>query len=59
MSDTNAPDVRKIDRKELASGLLLILALFGIIHAVRTPRTTAFAAPEIADRRSDRQTVGV
>jgi len=25
MSDTNAPDVRKIDRKELASGLLLIL----------------------------------
>jgi putative tricarboxylic transport membrane protein len=25
MSDTNAPDVRKIDLKELASGLLLIL----------------------------------
>src|SRR6476619_6099626 len=25
MSDTNAPDVRKIDRTELASGLLLIL----------------------------------
>jgi hypothetical protein len=43
----------------LASGLLLILALLGIIHAVRTPRTTAFAAPEIADRRPDRQTVGV
>ena len=43
----------------LASGLLLILALLGIIHAVRTPRTTAFAAPETADRRSDRQTVGV
>jgi hypothetical protein len=43
----------------LGSGLLLILALLGIIHAVRTPRTTAFAAPEIADRRSDRQTVGV
>jgi hypothetical protein len=43
----------------LASGLLLILALFGMIHAVRTPRTTAFAAPENADRRSDRQTVGV
>jgi hypothetical protein len=25
MSDTNAPDARKIDRKEFASGLLLIL----------------------------------
>ncbi len=25
MSDTNAPDMRKVDRKELASGLLLIL----------------------------------
>jgi len=24
MSDTNAPDVRKVDRKELASGILLI-----------------------------------
>ena len=44
---------------DLASGLLLILVLFGIIHAVRTPRTTAFAAPEIAERRSDRQTAGV
>ena len=43
----------------LASGLLLILALLGIIHAVRTPRTTAFAAPETGNRRSDRQTVGV
>src|SRR5262245_11896325 len=43
----------------IAAGLLLILALFGILHAVRTPRTTAFAAPEIADRRSDRQTAGV
>ena len=43
----------------LASGLLLILALLGIIHAVRTPRTTAFAAPETVERRSDRQTAGV
>ena len=30
----------------LASGLMLILALFGFIHAFVTPKTKAFAAPE-------------
>jgi len=43
----------------LATGVLALLALLGFIHAVRTPRTTAFAAPEIADRRPDKQTAGV
>jgi hypothetical protein len=41
----------------LAAGLLMILALLGIIHAVRTPRTTAFAAPENASQRPVRETV--
>jgi hypothetical protein len=30
----------------LASGLMLILALFGFIHAFVTPKTKAFAAPD-------------
>ena len=30
----------------LASGLMLILALFGFMHAFVTPKTKAFAAPE-------------
>jgi hypothetical protein len=41
----------------LAAGLLMILALFGIIHAVRTPRTAAFAAPEPLTSRPARDTV--
>jgi hypothetical protein len=30
----------------LAAGLMLLLALFGFIHALVTPKTVAFAAPE-------------
>src|SRR5262245_9087793 len=43
----------------IATGVLALLALLGFIHAVRTPRTTAFAAPEPADRRPNRETAGV
>jgi hypothetical protein len=32
----------------LASGLLFILAIFGFIHALLTPKTQAFAAPDVA-----------
>jgi hypothetical protein len=43
----------------LASGLLALLALFGILHAVRTPKTTAFAAPETPATKPVRETAGV
>ena len=43
----------------LGSGLLALLTLLGIIHAVRTPKTVAFAAPDVAARRPERETVGV
>jgi hypothetical protein len=42
----------------IGAGVLLVLALFGFIHAVRTPRTTAFAAPETQSPRTVRETVG-
>jgi hypothetical protein len=35
----------------IGAGVLALLALFGLVHAVRTPRTTAFAAPEPAAKR--------
>jgi len=35
----------------LASGLVLILAMFGFIHAFVTPKTKAFAAPESVTTR--------
>jgi hypothetical protein len=34
----------------LASGLLFVLAILGFIHALRTPKTQAFAAPDTTDR---------
>src|SRR5262249_28006325 len=43
----------------LATGVLALLALLGFVHAVRTPRTVAFAAPEITDRRPAKQSAGV
>jgi hypothetical protein len=43
----------------LATGVLALLALFGLIHAFVTPKTTAFAPPETATRRTDKQTAGV
>ena len=42
----------------LGAGLLLVLALLGLLHAVRTPRTTAFAAPEALSPRPAREKVG-
>jgi hypothetical protein len=43
----------------IGTGVLGLLALFGMIHAVRTPKTIAFAAPEATDRRTDREPAGV
>jgi hypothetical protein len=40
----------------LAAGLMLVLGLLGLIHAVRTPKTVAFAAPE---QKGTRDPVGV
>jgi len=34
----------------IGSGVLLVLALFGFIHAFVTPKTQAFAAPPVSDR---------
>lgn len=42
----------------LGAGLLLVLALLGLLHAVRTPRTTAFAAPDALSPRPAREKVG-
>jgi len=41
----------------IAAGLLLILALLGLFHAVRTPGTTAFAPAETTSPRATRETV--
>jgi hypothetical protein len=35
----------------LAAGLMLLLGLFGLVHAYRTPKTVAFAAPEPGTNR--------
>jgi hypothetical protein len=43
----------------IGTGVLALLALFGLVHAVRTPKTVAFAPPQSADRRSTKETVGV
>jgi hypothetical protein len=43
----------------IATGVLALLALFGLIHAFMTPKTTAFAAPETATRSTTKQTAGV
>jgi hypothetical protein len=43
----------------LATGVLALLALFGLIHAVRTPKTVAFAAPQTTEARPVKQTTGV
>ena len=40
----------------LAAGLMFLLGLLGLIHAVRTPKTVAFAAPE---QKGTRDPVGV
>jgi hypothetical protein len=42
----------------IGAGVLLVLALFGFFHALRTPRTTAFAPPAPAERRT-KETAGV
>ena len=42
----------------IATGVLALLALFGLIHAFVTPRTTAFAPPETTTRTT-KQTAGV
>jgi hypothetical protein len=34
----------------IGAGVVLVLALFGFVHAFVTPRTKAFAAPEVPDR---------
>ena len=41
------------------AGVLGLLALLGMIHAVRTPRTVAFAPAENAERRPTKQAAGV
>jgi hypothetical protein len=43
----------------LATGVLALLAIFGLIHAFVTPKTVAFAAPESATRRPTKETAGV
>jgi hypothetical protein len=43
----------------LATGVLALLAIFGLIHAFVTPKTTAFAPPETATRRPTKETAGV
>ena len=43
----------------IATGVLALLALFGFIHALRTPTTVAFAAPQIPEARPTKQTAGV
>jgi hypothetical protein len=43
----------------IGSGLLLLLSLLGFWHAWRTPRTTAFAAPERSTDRSTREPADV
>jgi hypothetical protein len=42
----------------IAAGLLLVLALLGFLHALRTPATTAFAAPDRVQDREARQPIG-
>ena len=42
----------------VASGLMLILALFGFIHAFVTPKTKAFAAPEPGQSAIGRDSTG-
>jgi hypothetical protein len=34
----------------IGAGVVLVLALFGFIHALVTPKTQAFAAPPVSDR---------
>ena len=43
----------------IGAGVLGLLALFGMLHAVRTPKTVAFAPPQITDRRPTKETAGV
>jgi hypothetical protein len=43
----------------IGTGVLGLLALFGMLHAVRTPKTVAFAPPQITDRRPTKETAGV
>ena len=43
----------------LATGVLALLAIFGLVHAFVTPKTTAFAPPETATRRPTKETAGV
>jgi hypothetical protein len=43
----------------LATGVLALLALFGLVHAFLTPKSTAFAPPETATRTTTKQTAGV
>src|SRR5215510_11027630 len=43
----------------LATGVLALLAIFGLIHAFLTPKTTAFAPPETATRRPSKETANV
>ena len=38
---------------------MLLLAMFGFLHALRTPRTVAFAPPQNTDRRPTKETAGV
>jgi hypothetical protein len=43
----------------LGSGLLFVLAIFGFWHALRTPKTQAFAAPDPIPATTDRPPVNV
>ena len=43
----------------IGTGVLGLLALFGMLHAVRTPKTIAFAPPQTTDRRPTKETAGV
>jgi hypothetical protein len=43
----------------IGAGVLALLAIFGLVHAFVTPRTTAFAPPDTATLRQNKETAGV